>query len=325
MLTTKKDKKTYIEILAKLKEAQPLLNPKHIMVDFELAAINAVADIFPEATVHGCFFHFSQAVWRNIQKHKLSNAYSSDPDIALALRSLLALAFVPPKQVKKFFVRLIKTPIFILPEMEPIVQYFQSTWIGDVSQEERELKEEAQIEIQNTKSQSQTQTQNETDDDFFEETPTIMQQSQPVNVTENVGKKRKAYSQQIEEPASKVPKQQRKLVSFDLKLWNMYKLTKKKSPRTNNATEGWHSAMARFIGSSHPNIFVFIENIKQHQHLQEKTMLSLLAQQEIVQAKRYRNQDERLIKLVEFYSKNKEKITWQEYLSSIANVLQFSV
>jgi len=35
------------------------------MIDFEAAIWQAIAVEFPDATVKGCTFYFSQAIWRN--------------------------------------------------------------------------------------------------------------------------------------------------------------------------------------------------------------------------------------------------------------------
>ncbi len=37
-----------------------------VLLHFELAALAAFGDVFPEAQVKGCLFHYSQAVQRNI-------------------------------------------------------------------------------------------------------------------------------------------------------------------------------------------------------------------------------------------------------------------
>ena len=65
-LVTKKDELTYMKIMRKLVELEPELDSSYIMVDFEKAAINAFEDQFL-AVLTGCFFHFSQNVYRKIQ------------------------------------------------------------------------------------------------------------------------------------------------------------------------------------------------------------------------------------------------------------------
>jgi len=42
------------------------------LADFELAAINALKNAFPQSTVKGCTFHFHQAVMRRVQTVSIS-------------------------------------------------------------------------------------------------------------------------------------------------------------------------------------------------------------------------------------------------------------
>ena len=42
--------------------------PKEVFCDFETSAINAVHCIFPKSVVKGCFFHYTQSIWRKVSK-----------------------------------------------------------------------------------------------------------------------------------------------------------------------------------------------------------------------------------------------------------------
>lgn len=78
---TDKRQETYGEIFSILKQIQPRLKPTDVMVDFEMAAMNAIRENFhQEVEVHGCFFHFCQNVYRNVQKVGLQTVYASDSD-----------------------------------------------------------------------------------------------------------------------------------------------------------------------------------------------------------------------------------------------------
>jgi len=45
------------------------------MMDFEAVQWKAVRRDFPDASIKGCCFHYSQAVWRKIQESGLQTAY----------------------------------------------------------------------------------------------------------------------------------------------------------------------------------------------------------------------------------------------------------
>ena len=88
----------YDRIFRKLLKIEPALNPSHIMVDFEKASINALEEHFL-AVVSGCFFHFSQYIFRKIQSNGLTNQYIEDTEFAITMRMLPSLAFVPEHDV----------------------------------------------------------------------------------------------------------------------------------------------------------------------------------------------------------------------------------
>ena len=49
-----------------------------IVVDFELGLMQAVELQFPMANIQGCFYHYSQRIWRKIQKPGLQATYRED-------------------------------------------------------------------------------------------------------------------------------------------------------------------------------------------------------------------------------------------------------
>ncbi|CAF4419126.1 unnamed protein product, partial [Rotaria magnacalcarata] len=66
--------------------------PARVMSDYEASIITAVANEFPQAIHSGCFFHFTQAIYRRIQSLGLITSYSQDSDIRICCRKLMALA-----------------------------------------------------------------------------------------------------------------------------------------------------------------------------------------------------------------------------------------
>ena len=98
-LLPNKSQATYTMLLQQLMTINGNLNPVTIMVDFEQAMINSVHQVLPNTQVKGCFYHFSQNVYRKIQEHGLQQRYQEDTDFALKLRMIPALTFVLPQDV----------------------------------------------------------------------------------------------------------------------------------------------------------------------------------------------------------------------------------
>jgi hypothetical protein len=64
-LLPNKQQTTYEELF-RIVDQRVTNKPKHITIDFEKGAENALGTIFPRSQIFGCFFHFKQAIWRNI-------------------------------------------------------------------------------------------------------------------------------------------------------------------------------------------------------------------------------------------------------------------
>lgn len=67
-LLPNKSEATYNRFFGLLKDAiqdlQSVLNPEHWLLDFEVAAKNAVQRNFPGTFLKSCFFHFTKCIWR---------------------------------------------------------------------------------------------------------------------------------------------------------------------------------------------------------------------------------------------------------------------
>ena len=64
------------------------------MIDFERASLNALEQNFPTAELQGCFFHFGQAIWRQIQGIGFQHRYQNEDEFAVIMKQFRALAFV---------------------------------------------------------------------------------------------------------------------------------------------------------------------------------------------------------------------------------------
>jgi hypothetical protein len=81
------------------------------------------------AQQQGCFFHYCQAIMRQIQKAGLQGLYETDANFALKMRHLAALAFVPVEHVESSFEQLVQRRI-IPQKAHAVLDYYEDTWIG---------------------------------------------------------------------------------------------------------------------------------------------------------------------------------------------------
>lgn len=105
------------------------LEPEHIFSDFESGLIEAISATFSAARHHGCFFHFTQAVWRKVQSLGLVTFYAQNDAARNTVRQLMALAFLPVAIVRQNFDMLQAAS----PDgLEDLFEYFQQFWLSRV-------------------------------------------------------------------------------------------------------------------------------------------------------------------------------------------------
>ena len=110
-----------------------VLDIKHLLVDYEKAAINVAHEIFPNAIITGCRFHLSQAWFRWIQQDKelLKHYLDELSEIGKWLRTFFGLSFLPPDMMDDAFL--------LLQEIKPdavcdrFSDYILTNYIGDMS------------------------------------------------------------------------------------------------------------------------------------------------------------------------------------------------
>lgn len=84
---------------------------------------------FPNAKHSGCFFHFTQCLYRRIQALGLSACYNNDPEIRSLCRHLMALPLLPVEDVQQAFAALSED---VPEELKPLFEYFDHWWMKKV-------------------------------------------------------------------------------------------------------------------------------------------------------------------------------------------------
>ncbi len=78
-LCSSKSRETYSLICSNLKRCFSAVGlaprPRSINVDFELANILAIRNHYPNSSIHGCYFHFCQAIYRKVQELGLASSF----------------------------------------------------------------------------------------------------------------------------------------------------------------------------------------------------------------------------------------------------------
>ena len=138
VLLSSKRQNIYILLLQNLvslaEELGISLNPEFILIDFEIAAINAIKAIFPNTKLKGCFFHLCQSIYRKIQKNGLTRRYGTDETFSSAIRHIPCLAFLETSEIPDAFNEIIS----LLPvECNNIIRWFDKYYANGMIQERR--------------------------------------------------------------------------------------------------------------------------------------------------------------------------------------------
>ena len=120
-------------ILTKIDSVSPGARPSTIIIDYEQAVINVFKRLIPNISLHGCFFHYCQAIWRKVKELGMVRLYTNDDYFRTLIKSFSALAFVTPQQIPDAFESLANELIenFGDDEMNnSFLEYFMKTWVG---------------------------------------------------------------------------------------------------------------------------------------------------------------------------------------------------
>ncbi|CAM4843789.1 unnamed protein product [Rotaria magnacalcarata] len=107
---------------------------KLVMIDFEPALIGVLKAEFSTAKHSSCYFHFTQAVYRNIQQLKLSSSYNNDDAVKHLCRQLMALPLLPEPVIEYTYDELVSNlSTTMRTAMNDLLIYFQEQWFVNVS------------------------------------------------------------------------------------------------------------------------------------------------------------------------------------------------
>lgn len=105
----------------------PLLNPSAVSIDFEKGAITAVQTIFPNCQIHGCLFHLTKNMRKQLAEINLLSRYMTEPDFAMYPRMVVALTFVPISDLNTALETLEEE---IPDELRPVINWFEDNYLG---------------------------------------------------------------------------------------------------------------------------------------------------------------------------------------------------
>ncbi|CAK5024841.1 unnamed protein product [Meloidogyne enterolobii] len=139
-LLTENSEAFYMEALDAIAAAVKPTKPRRIITDFENVMVEAAQNVFQEAYVSGCYFRFSQELFRKWSEYNLAEIYGHENSQAgnisrMTFRRLICLALIPMAYVNRAFYKIVE--VARLPQLAEFFFYFKEAFIGLTDQELR--------------------------------------------------------------------------------------------------------------------------------------------------------------------------------------------
>ena len=111
------------------------------MSDWETAPRNAFkAASQSSIKLQGCWFHYTQRIWKMVQKCNLVEVFNNNPSFKNFLRLVMALPFLPSDTIQPIFIEISTQDLNLqnnqIVGFEKLKWYIQRRWINQVSSEE---------------------------------------------------------------------------------------------------------------------------------------------------------------------------------------------
>ncbi len=137
ILMSSKTQLLYNAAIQTLKDICPELLPQSLMGDFELASRNSMELAFPAASLGGCQFHYSQSLWKKIQKLGLSKLYQSNADYKKYVKKLMSLPYLPSAEISpaadQLFASTFEVSQHLQSQNKKLTKYIRRFWLGTIT------------------------------------------------------------------------------------------------------------------------------------------------------------------------------------------------
>ncbi|KAJ8684841.1 hypothetical protein QAD02_020634 [Eretmocerus hayati] len=131
VVMSRRTKKAYDKVFDHVNGVCTFTDLKIIMSDFEQPLRASIQEKFPRAQSVGCNVHFDRAIYAEL---KDLNIDVNDPGINLIIKKILALAFLPPENIQKQFLKLKRSmTVQQKATLKEFLKYFDSFWIKIVT------------------------------------------------------------------------------------------------------------------------------------------------------------------------------------------------
>ncbi|CAF3431675.1 unnamed protein product [Rotaria sp. Silwood2] len=106
------------------------LNSSSTLIYFEQGTINAINDVFPQASVKGCHFHYAKNVWKKIKKYGLAKL-SKQENIRPQIANIISVPLIPPNEINNSMEKIIDELCDVNSKFDKLTDYIINNYIDD--------------------------------------------------------------------------------------------------------------------------------------------------------------------------------------------------
>ena len=106
------------------------LSSPSILIDFEQATINAINDVFPQASIKGCHFHYAKNVWKKIKNYGLVKL-SKQENIRRQIANIISLPLIPSNEINNSMEKIIDELCHVNSKFDKLTDYIINNYIDD--------------------------------------------------------------------------------------------------------------------------------------------------------------------------------------------------
>ena len=127
----------YIKLIPRTNLAVPL-QPRNTMSDWQRGSRNAFRHVYSGTRLYGCWFHYTQAIWKHIQKYGLASSYRDITELKSFVRQIMTLPFLPGDLIHSThsFLQIPTLPQIEKLKLDAFLKYFKRYWLTKVKPNE---------------------------------------------------------------------------------------------------------------------------------------------------------------------------------------------
>ncbi|KAK3108659.1 hypothetical protein FSP39_012750 [Pinctada imbricata] len=128
VMMSRRQKKDYDKVFQHIRSLLPNARVQSFTLDFEAVTCRSIQEVFPEADIRGCSFHWGQAVMRKVANLGLKTTYNQRKTTYHSIRQLLSLPYLPADHIVPAFNSL-KMSATTQP-LKDLMTYLENTWLS---------------------------------------------------------------------------------------------------------------------------------------------------------------------------------------------------